>query len=87
MHVCVRVCGQVSVCVISQLVMACDSAAVNVLAGERLRAQRHKCAVLRAALFLYHSRIRNINYIIERCIKVVMEVIAGRRKDYKGTEI
>lgn len=46
MHVCVRVCGQVSVCVISQLVMACDSAAVNVLAGERLRAQRHKCAAL-----------------------------------------
>lgn len=40
-----------------------------------------------AALFLYHSRTRNINYLIERCIKVVMEVIAGRRKDYKGTEI
>lgn len=61
MHVCVRVCGQVSVCVISQLVMACDSAAVNVLAGERAT-QSSKAQMCCAALFLYHSRIRNIIY-------------------------
>lgn len=86
MHVCARACvcvwGQVSVCVISPLVMACDSAAANVLAGERLRAQKHKCPG-----FLYHSRIRNTNYLFEQYIKVAIKGIAGRRKDYKGTEI
>lgn len=78
---CVSVCGQVSLCVISQLVMSCDSAAPMCWQESNLSAQRHKCT---AALFMYPSRIRNMNYLTERYIKVVIEVIVGRRKDSRA---